>query len=84
MDDIFTEHGQRDNNSILLSAKAELMRHTWGTFVDHGLTIALGGEGIVTPGCEVCHKRINTNGQYLRHLAEDVLPGILENAFQQS
>jgi len=24
-------------------------------------------------------KRLNTNSQYLRHLAEDVLPGILEN-----
>jgi hypothetical protein len=35
---------------------------------------------IVTPGCEACSKRINTNSQYLRHLSEDVLPGILENA----
>jgi hypothetical protein len=65
---------------ILQAAQAELQRHTWGTFVDEGLTMALGAQGIVTPGCEVCHKRINTNGQFLRHLAEDILPGILERA----
>ena len=63
---------------ILKAAQTELQRHTWGTFVDEGLTIALGGQGIVTPGCEACRKRINTNGQYLRHLAEDVLPQIIE------
>jgi hypothetical protein len=43
---------------------------------------ALGGAGIVTPGCEACSKRINTNSQYLRHLSEDVLPGILQNALK--
>jgi hypothetical protein len=43
---------------------------------------ALGGGGIVTPGCEACGKRTNTNGQYLRHLAEDVLPGILARAIK--
>jgi hypothetical protein len=67
---------------IFQSAKTELMRHTWRTFVDHGLTIALGGQGIVTPGCEVCRKRINTNGQYLRHLAEEILPGLSERALK--
>ena len=66
-----------DKAKILPAARAELQRHTWGV-VDEGLTIALGGRGIVTPGCEVCRKRINTNSQYLRHLAEDVLPEIIE------
>ena len=73
-----------DKAKILQAVKSELTRHTWGTFVDHGLTIALGGQGIVTPGCEVCHKRINTNGQYLRHLADDVLPIILRKVFEIS
>ena len=35
----------------------------------------------MVPGCEVCRKRLNTNSQYLRHLADDVLPGIIEDAF---
>jgi hypothetical protein len=42
--------------------------------------MALGGQGIVTPCCEACCKRINTNSQYLKHLAEDVLPQIIERA----
>lgn len=67
-------------SEILKTAQAELQRHTSGTFVDKGLTMALGGQGIVTPGRAVCRKRINTNSQYLRHLADDVLPGILGNA----
>jgi hypothetical protein len=71
-----------DKAKILQAAPSELQRHTWGTFVGEGLTIALGGQGIVTLGCEACRKRINTNGQYLRHLADDVLPGILEYALK--
>jgi hypothetical protein len=70
------------DEKILKAAQAELQRHTWGTFVDQGVSVALGGNGIVVPGCEACRKRINTNGQYLRHLAEDVLPGILDRALR--
>jgi hypothetical protein len=40
-----------DKAKILQAAQTELQRHTWGTFVDEGLTITLGGQGIVTPGC---------------------------------
>ena len=67
-----------DKAKILREAQAELQRHVWGTYIDKGVSIALGGDGIITPGCEACRKRINTNSQYLRHLAEDVLPDILE------
>jgi len=73
-----------DKNKILKEAQTELQRHAWGTFVDKGVSVALGGNGIVVPGCEACRKRINTNGQYLRHLAEDVLPGILESALARN
>ena len=72
------------DKKILKAAQMELQHHTWGTFVDKGLSVALGGNGIVVPGCEACRKRINTNGQYLRHLAEDVLPGILESALARN
>ena len=71
-----------EESEILKAAQTELQRHTWGTFVDKGVSVALGGNGIVVPGCEVCRKRLNTNSQYLRHLAEDVLPGILERALK--
>ena len=69
-----------DKTKILKEAQTELQRHTWGTLLDKGVSVALGGNGIVVPGCEACRKRLNTNSQYLRHLAEDVLPGILEGA----
>ena len=43
-------------------------------------SVALGGTGVVVSSCEACRKRFGTNGQYLRHLADDVLPGIIEGA----
>lgn len=66
---------------ILRDAQVELQRHVWGTYIDKGVSMALGGDGITTPGCEACRKRINTNAQYLRHLADDVMPVILRTAF---
>ena len=67
---------------IFQSAKSELMRHTWDTFVDGPPSVAAGGNGVVIPGCPACRKRINTNDQYLRHLSDDVLPVILRKAFE--
>jgi hypothetical protein len=67
---------------IVQSAKSELMRHSWDTFVDEPPSVAAGGIGIVIPGFPACHKRINTNDQYLRHLSDDVLPVILRKAFE--
>jgi len=71
-----------DKHKILVDAKAELERHVWGTFVDGKATVALGGMGVVVSGCEACRKRCGTNSQYLRHLADDVLPAILRKAFE--
>jgi hypothetical protein len=70
-----------DKHKILAEAKAELERHVWGTFVEGKASVALGGTGVVVSGCEACRKRFGTNSQYLRHLADDVLPGIIEGAF---
>lgn len=67
---------------ILQSAKTELIRHSWDTFVDEQPSVAAGGMGVVIPGCPACHKRITTNDQYLRHLSDDVLPVILRKAFE--
>jgi hypothetical protein len=70
-----------DKAKILAAAKTELCRHSWNTFVDEPPTVAQGGKGVVIPGCPLCKKRINTEAQYLRHLADDVLPVILRQAF---
>jgi hypothetical protein len=70
-----------DKVKILAAAKAELCRHSWHTFVDEPPSVAEGGRGVVIPGCEPCKKRINTEAQFLQHLADDVLPVILRKAF---
>ncbi len=63
------------------AAKTELLRHSWGTFVDEPPSMAECGNGVVVPGCEACKKRANTMTQYMEHLADDVLPVILRRAF---
>lgn len=59
----------------LAEAKREIVRHEWDTFVDgDGRSVAQGGKGVVVVGCKGCRKRMQTQYEYLRHLAEDVLP----------
>ena len=65
-------------NPEIIAAQQELRRHTLETFVDEPPSIAQGGKGVVVPGCPTCGKRINTVNQFVEHLAEDVLPKILE------
>ena len=69
-----------DKAKIVLTAKAELMRHSWDSFVDEPPSVAEGGKGVVVAGCPRCRKLLNTTDQYLRHLADDVLPKILDRA----
>jgi hypothetical protein len=67
-----------DKAQILLAAQAELKAHAWTTFVDNPPSVAQGGNGVVVPGCPRCKKRLNTTDQFVRHLADDVLPTIVE------
>jgi hypothetical protein len=66
--------------SILKAAQRELSRHSWEHFVDNPPSIAQGGKGVVVPGCPACNKVINTTNGFIEHLANDVLPGILNTA----
>jgi len=66
---------------IIAAVQAELRKHTWDTFTDES---ALGGRGVVRPGCPACRKMLNTSGQFLDHIAHDVLPGVIEAAAKQS
>ncbi len=54
------------------------MRHSWDTFVNEPPSVDQGGKGIIITGCPRCRKRLNTIDQYMRHLADDVLPKILD------
>ncbi len=69
------------DNSILAAAQAELMRHSWDTFVSD--SPRPGVKGSVVPGCPACRKILYSDHQYLSHLAVDVLPGILEKAMER-
>ncbi len=61
-------------SSILQVAQAELPKHNLDTFTDKL-------HGVVTPGCPHCRKTFYTISQFAEHLANDVLPGIMETAF---
>jgi hypothetical protein len=53
-------------------------RHDFDHFIDEPPPIAQGGKGVVVPGCPMCKKRINTMSQFLDHLADDVMPALIE------
>jgi hypothetical protein len=63
---------------ILEAAQAELMRHSWDTFVNNPPSMAQGGKGTVVPGCTACRKILYSDHDFLSHLALDVLPQILD------
>lgn len=72
---------RRTKENTLAAAKTELLKHSWGTYVDEPPSMAEGGRGVVVPGCETSKKKANTSSQFVRHLADDVLPVILRQAF---
>jgi hypothetical protein len=65
----------RDEETRATSSPADRnRRHTFDTFVDTPPSIAQGGNGVVTPGCPACRKRLFTMANFMDHLADDVLP----------
>jgi|HubBroStandDraft_6_1064221.scaffolds.fasta_scaffold331262_1 hypothetical protein len=66
---------------ILATAKGELQKHSLSTFVVNPPSVAEGGQGVVVTGCPACLKRFGTVNQLMQHIADDVLPVILRQAF---
>jgi hypothetical protein len=62
----------------LPQSKKEIHRHDLSYFVDEPPSVAQGGKGVVVSGCPACKKRINTMVQFLDHLANDVMPGLID------
>jgi hypothetical protein len=58
--------------------QTEIRRHDFSTFLTEKPSMANGGGGVVIPGCTTCRKRINMMSQFLDHLADDVLPPLLD------
>jgi hypothetical protein len=38
----------------------------------------------VVPGCPACKKRINTSNGFIDHIADDILPDIIQRVMAQS
>jgi hypothetical protein len=71
--------------SVLLRAlQQEIRRHDFNYFVDSPPSVAQGGKGVVVPGCPASEKRINTTSQFLDHLADDVIPALIEKLSAES
>ncbi len=65
-------------SELLRALQQEIRRHDFNYFVLDPPTIAQREKGVVEPGCPACLKRINTMSQFLDHLADDVLPALIE------
>ena len=61
----------------------EIHRHDFSYFVDNPPSMAQRGKGVVVPGCPACMVRINTMPQFLDHLANDVLPKVIDTLSSQ-
>ena len=66
-----SEVTQQGNNLLVPSLAAPSLN----TF-----RVAQGGKGVAVPGCPACQKRIHTMAKFVDHLADDVLPALLERA----
>jgi hypothetical protein len=63
---------------LVRALQVEIRRHTFDTFVDNPPSIAQGGNGVVTPGCTHCKKRIFTIQAYTDHICDEVIPSLLD------
>jgi hypothetical protein len=70
---------------IWKDAQRELESHSWGNFTEGDeRTIAQGGRGVIVVGCVKCKLRLNTIPQFMKHLSEDVLPGLIELVIERT
>jgi hypothetical protein len=67
-----------DKAKIILTVKTEFLRHTWDTFSDESSAGPRGDRNVTVQGCPRCRKRLDTYDQFMRHLANDVLPPLVD------
>lgn len=80
----FDSETSMKKSELLHALQVEIRRHDFSHFVDEPPSVAQGGKGVVVPGCPACKKRINTMLQFLDHLANDVLPPLLDRLGEKS
>jgi hypothetical protein len=74
----------RTAQPIVAAVQDELRKHQGDTFVDDPPAVAYGGKSVMVPGCVTCRKKMNTIGEFMDHLSNDVLPGVIDAAAKQS
>jgi hypothetical protein len=58
-----------------LLLQQEIRRLDFSYFIDEPPSMAQGGRGVCVPGCR---KQLQTMNQFMDHLANDVLPKVIE------
>jgi hypothetical protein len=64
-------------SELLAALQQEIRRHDFSTFLTEQPSMANGGPGVVVTACPACHKRLFTMANFMDHLADDVLPGLI-------
>jgi hypothetical protein len=67
---------------LLRALQTEIRRNSFDTFLTEKPSMANGGPGVVVPGCLTCRKRLFTMNNFIGHLCQDVLPGLLDKLAQ--
>jgi hypothetical protein len=65
-------------SELLSLLQHEIRKHDFSIFIDQPPSIAQGGRGVCVPGCPACRKQLQTMNQFMDHLANDVLPKVIE------
>jgi hypothetical protein len=71
-------------SELLKALQAEIRRHDFSTFLTETPSMAEGGPGVVVPGCPACRKRLFTMANFMDHLADDVLPVLVDKLSTQN
>jgi hypothetical protein len=71
-------------SELLHALQSEIRRHDFSTFLTATPSMANGGPGVVVPGCPACKKRLQTMANFMDHLANDVLPRLIESLSEES
>jgi hypothetical protein len=71
--------GMRKDDLILLASQRELRKHSLGHFNE-----GTDARPLITTGCPSCKTPFGTSDQLMRHIAEAVLPSILEAALERT
>jgi hypothetical protein len=70
------------SETVIAIIQVEMERHRFDTYVEDPPSLALGGRGVVVPGCSICKVRLSTVGQFVDHLTKSVVQAINEAARQ--